>query len=172
MIRRISKIILLQSLVVVGALHALNANAMPANPSPVRFVQPDGGTIWLSTKGDEFQGWQQSLDGYTVVKNPVTGFFEYAKPGAEGILVPSGLVATNQFHARAGAPPAPLGPPLVAGVPLTKGLRPPRNVLLEQSQGLWLGQISQHADLRIEPEARDAFAQIIGESLGVGRTSG
>lgn len=100
------------------------AHAGPANPEPTQIVQPDGTMFQAVMRGDEFQGWMETADGYTIVKNSATGYFEYAVQGPGGELIPSGiLVATGvgaQMHAQ--------------GQMLPKGLRPPRNTALEQYQ--------------------------------------
>ena len=100
------------------------ANAGPASPETVQLVQPDGSTFTAQAKGDEFQGWTETSDGYTVVKNPNTGFFELAAQGAGGQLVPSGIrvgPAGGSAQSSAAALPA-------------KGLRPPRNTELANFQ--------------------------------------
>ncbi len=101
------------------------AYAGPANPEPTQIAQPDGTLFQAIMRGDEFQGWMETADGYTVVKNPATGFYEYAIRGSEEELIPSGIrvtaEATSQMTARDQMPP--------------KGLRPPRNTALEQYYG-------------------------------------
>ncbi len=82
------------SLWVICATLWLPAFAGPANPEPVAITQPDGTVFQPITRGDEFQGWMETADGYTVLRNPATGFFDYAvrsavgaylgRPGGEG----------------------------------------------------------------------------------------
>jgi M6 family metalloprotease-like protein len=76
------------------------AYAGPAAPVTTTFELPDGTTIELRLWGDEFaHGWE-TLDGYSVVQNPDTGYFEYAVLGEGGGLTASGVVV------GAGDPPA------------------------------------------------------------------
>jgi len=84
------------------ALGSASAEASPAAPGVVKeFEQPDGATIQLRLWGDEFvHGWE-TLDGYSVGKNPSSGYWEHLVRDNSGNLVPSGTVV------GAGSPPAP-----------------------------------------------------------------
>lgn len=68
------------------------AKGVPANPSVQQIQQPDGNTFQAVMRGDESQGWMETVDGYTVLKNEKTGFFEYAIKGPDGDLALSGIV--------------------------------------------------------------------------------
>ncbi len=52
------------SLWVICATLWLPAFAGPANPEPVAITQPDGTVFQPITRGDEFQGWMETADGY------------------------------------------------------------------------------------------------------------
>lgn len=55
------------------------------------FSQPDGTQISLRGWGNQYQAVFETPDGYTVVKDPVTGFYEYAKLSADNsYLEPTG----------------------------------------------------------------------------------
>ena len=43
--------------------------AVPANPNPITFTQPDNSTFTGFVKGDEWQHWNETYDGYTFTKN-------------------------------------------------------------------------------------------------------
>ncbi len=59
------------------------------------FEQPDGSEIELVGWGNQFQAVFETPDGYTVVKDPTTGFFEYATLSADKTeLLPSGAPLT------------------------------------------------------------------------------
>ena len=45
---------------------------------PVQVRQPDGETIGLFASGDEFYNWIHDENGYTIVRDPETGYFVYA----------------------------------------------------------------------------------------------
>ena len=48
------------------------------------FTQPDGSTIQLRGWGDQNYAVFETLDGYTVTKNPATGYYEVARLVADG----------------------------------------------------------------------------------------
>jgi M6 family metalloprotease-like protein len=100
------------------------AQAGPASPFPVRIQQPNGNTFQAFARGDEFQNWMETAEGYTVVKNPATGAYEYAIGDALGYPVPSGVQVVPD-GATVNVPPSQWPP---------KHLRPPRNDALEQYQ--------------------------------------
>jgi M6 family metalloprotease-like protein len=55
------------------------------------FTQPDGTSIRVRGWGDQYHAVFESLDGFTVVKDPASGFYHYAKLSEdENDLVPSG----------------------------------------------------------------------------------
>ncbi|MBP5278289.1 MAG: M6 family metalloprotease domain-containing protein [Prevotella sp.] len=65
--------------------------AIPADPTPVKVQQPDGSSVTLVLRGDEWLHFNTTEDGYTVVKNN-EGYYVYAlKDG--GQLIPSLVVA-------------------------------------------------------------------------------
>lgn len=53
--------------------------ATPFNGKTFTFTQPDGTKIQVRGWGDQHYAVFETLDGYTVVKNPSTGFFEIAQ---------------------------------------------------------------------------------------------
>ena len=59
---------------------------------PVKVVQPNGEKLNIFASGDEFYNWLHDKEGYTIVQDPVTGYFVYAIK-ENGKLVPSDAVA-------------------------------------------------------------------------------
>ncbi len=53
------------------------------------FTQPDGTKIQVRGWGDQHYAVFETLDGYTVVKNPSTGFFEIAQVSSDGSMLES-----------------------------------------------------------------------------------
>jgi hypothetical protein len=49
-----------------------------------RFPQPDGSSIELRGWGNQHHAVFETLDGYTVVANPDTGFFDLAELSVDG----------------------------------------------------------------------------------------
>jgi M6 family metalloprotease-like protein len=64
--------------------------AIPASPFPFTVTQPDGTIIELYKRGDEFNNWVEGAEGYTVVKNEATGYWEFAE-SRDGKLVSTGV---------------------------------------------------------------------------------
>ena len=89
---------------IVSLLWGSVALGAPASPFPVVFTQPDGREITVYNRGDEFLRWVETPDGYTIVKNPETRFWEYATASGD-ILVPSGVVCGEGVPPPSGASP-------------------------------------------------------------------
>jgi M6 family metalloprotease-like protein len=86
---------------VVGLSRTNVAHANPASNEERTVTQPDGAVLHLRLWGDEFvHGWQ-TLDGFTVVKNSSSGYWEYTVRDVSGNLAPSGVVVGK------GSPPVP-----------------------------------------------------------------
>jgi len=79
---------------------ALPSWAIPASPFPFTVTQPDGTTVKLYKRGDEFRNWTESAEGYTVLKNEVTGYWEFAVSSG------SKLVSTGVTYSPGKTPPA------------------------------------------------------------------
>ena len=63
----------------------------PFNGKEFTFTQPDGTALRVRGWGDQHYAVFETLNGYTVVKDPVTGFYEYADISADGEeLLPTG----------------------------------------------------------------------------------
>lgn len=103
--------------------------AGPASPSAEEVTQPDGTKLMISIRGDEFQNWTETLDGYTVVRNPTSGGWEYALPqgtktttAAPGADASAPPVTTTQNLVPSGLTPGRDAPPAES-----KNLRPQPN---------------------------------------------
>ena len=83
------------SLLLLFSLALFVASAVPADPTPVRVVQPDGESITLKLVGDEFYHFTTTTDGYTVVNN--NGQWEYAVRN-NNQLAPSGVLAHDAIQ--------------------------------------------------------------------------
>jgi M6 family metalloprotease-like protein len=77
---------------VVLVLLATASRAVLVQDMPVTLIQPDGQSLSLLLTGDEFHHRVYDKNGYTVVKDPASGFLMYATKEA-GRLVPGKLVA-------------------------------------------------------------------------------
>ncbi len=64
---------------------------VPASPDIQVLKQPNGYLVQARIWGDEFRGWMETLEGYTIVQNEANGYWEYAViERASGTLQPSG----------------------------------------------------------------------------------
>jgi len=68
--------------------------AVPANPEPIIFTQPNGDTLTVIIKGDERINWYETMDGYTLLVNR-DGYLTYAYLDENRDLQPSGFIATT-----------------------------------------------------------------------------
>ncbi len=76
--------------------------ATPFHGKTFTFTQPDGSKIQLRGWGDQHYAVFETLDGYTVVKNPSTGFYEIARRSDDGSrLEPASGPQGNLDGARA-----------------------------------------------------------------------
>lgn len=73
------------------------------------FLQPDGEPVTLILHGDEFYLRAETTDGYTVIRDPETGWICYAELSADGTaLVSTGRPCRGDAAVRSGeADPAP-----------------------------------------------------------------
>lgn len=56
-----------------------NIQSSPLQFVPCELKQPDGTILYCFASGDEFFNWLHDKDGYTIVKNPITNYWVYAK---------------------------------------------------------------------------------------------
>lgn len=68
--------------------------AVIAYPYPVTFTQPNGDTLTLVMRGDEFFHYAHSSDGYTLMFDD-KGYFAYAQRNSYGDLEPSRFTAKS-----------------------------------------------------------------------------
>ena len=81
-------------LIVVILSNHFQSLSVPAYPYPVAYKQPDGSTIRILLRGDEFLHWAETIDGYTILQN-TEGFYEYATKDNNNNLILSGKKALN-----------------------------------------------------------------------------
>ncbi len=76
--------------------------ATPFRNKQFTFTQPDGSTLEVRGTGDQHYAVFETLDGFTLVKNPDTDFYEIARVSDDGSrLEPAGVAAANTAGARA-----------------------------------------------------------------------
>ena len=68
------------------------AEAAPVDPTArLELAQPDGSTVVARGYGDEWLHGLETVDGYTIVRDETSGYWEYAQQQPDGTLAPSGL---------------------------------------------------------------------------------
>ena len=76
------------------------------------FTQPDGTPIQLRGWGDQYYAVFETLDGYTVAKNPGTGYWEVARLAPDGnALQPAAGPRCATRWIACGRPEGPACPP-------------------------------------------------------------
>lgn len=100
-------------LVILGSCPIQPATAVPAFPGNVEVTQPDGTKLVLRAKGDENFAWDETVDGYPVVRDSGDGYWKFAQPATdrpEFIPIPEavvGMVDPSAYGASQHALPAP-----------------------------------------------------------------
>lgn len=61
---------------------------------PVKISQPNGEILNVFVSGDEFYNWIHDKNGYTIIRNPKTGYYVYAVK-EEGDLLPSPYMVSS-----------------------------------------------------------------------------
>jgi M6 family metalloprotease-like protein len=98
------------------------------------FTQPDGTTIQVRGWGDQNYAVFETLDGYTVTRNPATGYWEIARLSADG------------FNLQPAS--APGGPLDAAGAGVPRGLRIRREAALARGRESALRVSGRRCDQR------------------------
>jgi len=76
-------------------LMPVEADAVIANPEPATIIQPNGKSLTLQRHGDEFFSYTTTLEGMTVVYNPLSSSWEYARLASDGTLEATGVIADD-----------------------------------------------------------------------------
>ncbi|MHB9056843.1 MAG: M6 family metalloprotease domain-containing protein [Paludibacteraceae bacterium] len=89
------KIIINTFITLLFVLTYSDLHAVPAYPYPVKITQPDGTTLTIRLKGDEFHHYHVTDDDYLIIKNP-NGVFNYATLDTNGNLVDTKVKANDK----------------------------------------------------------------------------
>ncbi|MBN2356926.1 hypothetical protein JXO59_12495 [candidate division KSB1 bacterium] len=85
-------------------LTAAAAQAAWLENVPITLHQPDGSELRCFASGDEYHNWLHDAGGFTIVKNPGTGFYVYAIK-VKNTLLPSDYIAGRSNPVTAGLTP-------------------------------------------------------------------
>lgn len=67
---------------------------VPAAPYPIEVKQPDGTSLTIFLRGDEWRHYTKTIDGYVVCQN-ARGYYCYARLNCKGETVPGCRIAKN-----------------------------------------------------------------------------
>ena len=84
-----SFILAILMLIISPLLHAI-----PAIPTPIIFIQPDGKTLTVMIRGDERIHWYKTKDDYTLMYN-TKGYLTYSQLDENDNMQPSEFIATD-----------------------------------------------------------------------------
>jgi hypothetical protein len=111
--------------------------AVPATPFLITFENPDGSRFQAHLRGDEYFSWIETGNKLIIVKNEVSGFFEFAvvKRDVENHLklVPSGALVIQSDQSALKAP---------ANIP---------KISREQLGEIWKSEIAERKNFKIMP---------------------
>ncbi|MDD2923808.1 M6 family metalloprotease domain-containing protein [Rhodoferax sp.] len=134
----------------LGLLNHIASQAGPANPFPYLIKQPDGTSFTAVQRGDEFQGWTETEDGFSITKNHRTGFFEYLTEDPQGNGTPSGIAVS------------PNGKIAIQQLNGKKSIRPIRNVELEQYSNGFLNNVRIFNKTAVLGESTSSLEKVTG----------
>jgi len=122
--------------------------AGPASPQLLTLTNPDGTSFKARIRGDEFQNWTETENGYSVVRSPSSKYWEYAEKASDGKLRNSGVV----FKPNAAPPSA-----------APKGLKPDRNTGAESGLERMIKQIHKKRQSSSRAEGAPALGTAAGD---------
>ena len=87
----------------LSACNLYYAQASFLKNSPQKLIQPDGTLLNCFASGVEYHNWLHDSRNFTIIQDPVTGYYVYAQK-VGGKLLPTTLVAGQSDPAKAGIP--------------------------------------------------------------------
>jgi len=90
--------------ILVSVITILHLSGAPLRDVPQTVTQPDGTVLHCYASGDEFHNWLHDKNGFTIIRDPETGFYVYADE-INGSLVPTDYIAGREDPAAAGLQP-------------------------------------------------------------------
>jgi M6 family metalloprotease-like protein len=76
-------------------------SSAPLRNIPQTLIQPNGDTLRCFASGDEYYNWLHDKDNYTIIQDPVTGYYTYALQ-QDDVLIPSKYIADKVEPDRVG----------------------------------------------------------------------
>ncbi len=94
------------SVILLWLCVSLDAHTAPLRFIPQTLIQPDGVTLHVFASGDEFNNRLHDKDEFTIVQDPVTGYYVYAVRTITGIGIgPSPFIVGTSDPVKAGLEP-------------------------------------------------------------------
>lgn len=87
-----------QGFIIMLLMCAVYCKAAYMENVPTRLVQPNGEVINCFITGDEYYRYVYDSLGYSIVKNPVTGYYVYALPQADSVTYSNYVVGQVSPH--------------------------------------------------------------------------
>lgn len=94
MATKIKKLVLLAAAIGIILLSAVIASAAPSSGEVFELIQPDESYVSVKVFGDEFYQRLESLEGYTLIRDPETNWICYADLNEDG----TDLISTGVVH--------------------------------------------------------------------------
>ena len=144
--------------------------SMPFINQEFVFTQPDGTALKVRGTGDQYHAVFETLDGYTILQDPISGFFHYATLGPQGDeLAPLGVRAEaidpRKFGLAKGLRPA--RPAARPSSPLTSGLArtPSRWEIRRNQRRMELHAMARAGAVALAPPQRKPVGRYMGLCL-------
>lgn len=144
--------------------------SMPFLNQEFVFTQPDGTPLKVRGTGDQYHAAFETLDGYTIIQDPISGFFHYARLGPQGDdLVPLGVRADAVNPRQLGLTKAlrPARPAARPSSPLTSGLArtPSRWEIRRNQKRMTLQAAARGGAPALAPPQRKTVGRYVGLCL-------
>ncbi|HEY5710656.1 MAG TPA: M6 family metalloprotease domain-containing protein [Allosphingosinicella sp.] len=146
--------------------------SLPFIDEEFTFTQPDGTTFQARGTGNQKAATFETLDGFTIVQDPVSHFYHYARPGPGGALESAGIrpgaAEPKLLGLKAGLrqpsiPGSAMPPPVMEGLD-DSGMRwrQRREAFRQQ---LELSAFAEHSGLAFAPPSRRTVGNFVGLTL-------
>ena len=129
------------------ALTSFSSWAVPAKRDLRTVTQPDGSTLQVRRVGDESSHFIITSDGMLLSQNPVSGAYEYARITTGGMLVSTGVVASDPYLRPASE--AILCTPLSSDIEVMRRAAAPRHAISQNGMGRFTSTFPRKGDVNV-----------------------
>ena len=160
--RAIKRVILLNLLIPL-LLWPAQLNADPSNGDIFKLKQPDGSYVEVKVWGDEFYQRVESLDGYTLVRNPQTRWICYAELSVDK----SELTPTDIVYSGAPVPTKGSLEDQIMELGIPTHLKLKRESILQKVEQARQELFGKQPDMTLQTQADVASTHATGSILGL-----